>query len=187
LTPLRDAVALAQRWLSGIYRLDLAIRAEQCVLSPESARALLSDGAPRTGVVAVEEDGALRLGLYVDPGDHDDPDAVVEETSHLLCLAWHAVHDRPVSRLMLELQSEVDRYAVARLQGRDGFRHFERFSWAPGLDARDRDIYEEAHRAGLRYCRSLARRFPTRSDTPRLLDALRRFYRATPQQKLRAP
>ncbi|MFQ5418532.1 MAG: hypothetical protein ACE5FL_16010 [Myxococcota bacterium] len=186
MTRLGEAVAAAERWLTDIYRLDLDICAARCVLSPERVRALLRDGAPSTGVVAVEADGELQLGLYVDPGDRDDPDAVVEETSHLLCLAWHAVHDRPLSRLVLEIQGEVDRYAVARLQGRDAFRHFERFAWAPGLDADARDAYAAAHRVGLRYCRGLARRFPSRGDTPGLLDELRRFYRTPPEQKLGA-
>jgi len=110
---------------------------------------------------------------------------VVEETSHLLCLAWHAAHDRPVSRLTLELQGEVDRYVVARLQGRDGFDHFSGFSWAAGMDTATRELYSAAHRSALRYCRVLARRFPERADTPALLSELRRFYRAGPEQKLR--
>jgi len=86
---------------------------------------------------------------------------------------------------MLELQGEVDRYAVARLQGRDGFRHFERFTWADHLDAASRDLYATAHRVALRYCRALTRRFPHRADTPDLLSELRRFYRSDPDRKLR--
>jgi hypothetical protein len=185
-TPLLAAVAAAGRWLTGIYRLDLGLRAEHFVVSPEDARSLLPADAPRTGVVALDDGAELLLGLYMDPRDQGDPDAVIEETSHLLCLAWHAAHDRRVSRLILELQGEVDRYAVARLQGRDGFGHFDRFSWAAGIDAATRDLYETAHRAALRYCRLLDRRFPGRSDTPALLSELRYFYRACPDQKLHA-
>ena len=186
MTPLLTAVAAAGRWLTGIYRLDLGLRAEHFVVSPEDARRLLPVGAPRTGVVVLDDGPELRLGLYVDPCDQDDPDTVVEETSHLLCLAWHAAHDWRVSRLILELQGEVDRYVVARLQGRDGFRHFERFSWAAGMDAATRGLYETAHCAALRYCRLLDRRFPGRSETPALLSELRSFYRASADQKLRA-
>lgn len=180
------AVAAAGRWLTGIYRLDLGLRAEHFVVSPEDARSLLPGDAPRSGVLVLDEGPELRLGLYVDPRDQGDPDAVVEETSHLLCLAWHAAHGRRVSRLTLELQGEVDRYAVARLQGRDGFRHFERFVWADWMDPGVRCLYATAHRAALRYCRLLARRFPRRRDTPALLCELRGFYRASPEQKLRA-
>jgi len=184
--PLRAAVARAERWLTRIYRLDLPLEAAHCVISPETARSLLPKTAPRSGLVVVDEGDELQLGIYVDPRDAGDPDTVIEETSHLLCLAWHAAHDRRVSRLTLELQSEVDRYAVARLQGRDGFRHFEHFRWAEHLDAAGRDLYATAHRAALRYCRTLARRFPLRADTPALLAELRRFYRASADHKLRA-
>jgi len=180
------AVAAAGRWLTGIYRLDLGIRAEHFMLSPEDARSLLPGDAPRSGVVVLDEGQELLLGLYLDPCDRGDPDSVVEETSHLLCLAWHAAHGRRVSRLTLELQGDVDRYAVARLQGRDGFGHFERFVWADWMDAETRGLYEAAHRAALRYCRRLTRRFPERRDTPALLSELRGFYRASPEQKLHA-
>jgi hypothetical protein len=180
------AVAAAGRWLTGIYRLDLGIRAEHFMLSPEDARSLLPGDAPRSGVVVLDEGQELLLGLYLDPRDRGDPDTVVEETSHLLCLAWHAAHGRRVSRLTLELQGDVDRYAVARLQGRDGFGHFERFVWADWMDAETRGLYEVAHCTALRYCRRLTRRFPERRDTPALLSELRGFYRASPERKLHA-
>jgi hypothetical protein len=182
---LRRAVARAERWLTRINRLDLYIEAAQFLISPDAARELLPPAAPRSGIVVFELGDEVHLGLLVDPRDMTYPDAVIEETSHLLCLAWHAAHDRRVSRLMLELQGEVDRHAVARLQGRDGFRHFEHFTWSDHLDAASRDLYATAHRAALRYCRALARRFPLRADTPALLGELRRFYRSDPEQKLR--
>jgi hypothetical protein len=109
----------------------------------------------------------------------------VEETSHLLCLAWHATHGLPISRLILELQAEVDRYLVARLAGADPFAHFERFRWDSWMDAATRARYEAAHRAGERYCRGLALRHPGLGDIPALLNELRDFYRASPQAKLR--
>jgi hypothetical protein len=185
MSPLRAAVARAEGWLTRIYRLELDLEAAHFVISPEAAREWLPDPAPRSGVVVLDAGDEVQLGLYVDPRDAADPDTVIEETSHFLCLAWHAAHDRRVSRLMLELQSEVDRYVVARLQGRDGFRHFEHFTWAAHLDAASRDLYATAHRAALRYCRALARRFPVRADTPALLAELRRFYRSDPDRKLR--
>jgi len=185
MSPLRRAVARAERWLTRINQLDLDLQASQYVISPEAARELLPEASPRSGVVVVDHGDEVQLGLYVDPRDESDPDTVVEETSHLLCLAWHAAHDRKVSRLMLELQGEVDRYAVARLQGRDGFRHFENFTWADHLDAASRDVYATAHRVALHYCRALTSRFPLRADTPALLSELRRFYRSNPDRKLR--
>lgn len=185
MSPLRRAVARAERWLTRINRLELDLEAAHYVISPEAARDLLPEIAPRSGVLVFDHGDEVQLGLYVDPRDEADPDTVIEETSHLLCLAWHAAHGRRVSRLTLELQGEVDRYAVARLQGRDGFRHFDHFTWAEHLDAASRDLYATAHRVGLRYCRALSRRFPLRADTPALLSELRRFYRSDPEGKLR--
>ncbi len=186
MTGVAEAVAAAQRHLDGIYRLDLALRAEAFVMEAEAARELLTAPAPRSGVVVVEEEGELQLGLYVDPRDAADPGTILEETSHLLCLAWHATQGRPVSQLVLELQGEVDRFAVARLAGRDGFDHFHGFRWDDWVGEGHRERYETAHRVALRYCRELDRRYPRRSDTPALLAELRRFYRAAPQAKLRS-
>jgi len=186
LSALRGRVAAIQRWLTAIYRIDLPLRADRFLLSPESVRALLPAGSPRSGLAVVEERDELWLGLYLDPRDHFDSATLIEETSHWVCLAWHAARGRPISRLLLELQSEVDRYAVTRLCGRDGFQHFRGFRWADGMDASTRQRYETAHRTALRYCRSLARRFPTRSHVPGLLSELRAFYRASREQKLLA-
>lgn len=183
---LRRRVASAQRTLSAIYDLDLALRAERFVMDPSRARQLLPPGSPRSGLLVIEEDEELSLALYLDPRDERDPGTIVEETSHLLCLAWHAAHDRPVSPLLLELQSEVDRYAVARVGGGDGLGHFRGFRWDDWMDAAVRRRYQTAHRSAHRYCRGLERRFPLRADTPALLSELRRFYRASREEKLGA-
>lgn len=183
----RRSVRTAQHRLDGLYRLDLAVEAWRFLLSADEARSLLPrpQRSPRSGVLAVEEGGQLWIGLYLDPQDVADPDTVVEETSHFVCLAWHATQGRPVSALILELQSEIDRYLVARLDGRDPLAHFHDFVFAGWMDAPTRARYELAHAAGHRYCRSLARRFPHRLDLPALLAELRRFYRAPSQAKLR--
>jgi len=173
-----------QRWLTDIYRLDVQLEASRCVLPPERARCLQGPSAPRSGVLAVEEEDTLWLGVYLDPRDRHDAHALVEETSHLVCLAWHAKTERPVSRLVLELQGEVDQYVVSRLRGRDAMRHFREFRWADWMDADTLERYVTAHRVARRYCSSLARRFPERSDTPALLRELRAFYRAPSHEKL---
>jgi hypothetical protein len=185
-TPLARAVAAAGRRLAAIYRLDLDLRAEQFVISPQTARRWLPGPRPRTGLVVVDDPEGARVGLYVDPRDRADAGAILEETSHLVCLAWHAARGLRVSRLVLELQAEVDRFAVARLRGGDGLAHFAGFRWADWMDAATRHRYETAQRAAQRYCRGLARRFPQRRDTPGLLRELRRFYRASPEAKLRS-
>ncbi len=181
-------IARAQQTLAAIYDLEVDVRAERFVIPPERARSLLDGPGPRSGVLVVEDSGGdgAQLGLYIDPADARDPGTIVEETSHLLCLAWHAAQGRPVSRLILELQGEVDRWVVARLEGRDAFDHFRGFRWDGWMSASDRHRYEAAHAAGHRYCRALDRRYPRRSHTPGLLRELRRFYRAPSEHKLRA-
>lgn len=183
---LRCRVAAAQRWLTAIYGLDLELEAEHFLVSAERARELLPEGSPRSGVLVMEDEGEIQLGLYLDPTDARDAAAIVEETSHLICLIWHAARGRAVSRLHLELQAEVDRYAVARASGRDALAHFAGFRWDDWMDAHERQRYETAHRAAQRYCRGLEARFPDRQHTPAWLSELRRFYRASPDEKLRA-
>jgi len=183
---LLSAVADAQRWITSIYRLDLDLRAEQFVVDPATALSLLPPDSPRSGLIVVEEPAEISVGIYIDAADVDDPWTVIEETSHLLYLAWLADREWSVSRLVLEFQSEVDRYAVARLKGRDGLASFEAFSWCDWMDAPTRERYAAAHRRARRYCRSLERRYPGRPDTPALLSELRHFYRAAPDQKLNA-
>ena len=100
---LRRQIAAVERWLTAIYRLDLDLRAERFVIGAERARALLPAASPRTGVLVVEGDGEAWLGLYIDPRDAGDAGTIVEETSHLVCLAWHAAQGRRVSQLLLEV------------------------------------------------------------------------------------
>jgi hypothetical protein len=183
---LLDAVAAAQRWITSIYQLELDLCAEHFVVDPETALAWLPPDSPRSGVVVIEDPTEISLGLYVDAEDANDPWTVLEETSHLLYLAWLADRDWSVSRLVLEFQSEVDRYAVVRASGEDGLEHFEGVEWADWMDASARALYATAHRGAHRYCRSLERRYPRRADMPGLLAELRCFYRSAPDQKLRA-
>jgi hypothetical protein len=181
----RRGIFRTQRRLDALYRLDVRAKAWRFLLTPEEARAFLCGAAPRSGLLAVEEDGELWIGLYLDPADARDPDAVVEETSHFVCLAWHAAQGRPVSALTLELQSEIDRYLLARLDGRDPLAHFRDFRFAGWMDPPTRERYELAHAAGHRYCRALDGRFPRPGDLPGLLHELRGFYRAPGEAKLR--
>jgi hypothetical protein len=195
------AVRGISRWLTDLYALDLDIDATRFVMEPECARALLPEGGPRTGVLALEAEGELHLGLYVDERDSRDLGTLVEETSHLVCLAWHAARERQVSRLLLELQGDIDRFLyrhLARFSVRGpreisaasdqtgvGETHAETFRWADWLEAEDLERYRAADGRARRYCGALARAFPRRRDTPALLQELRSFYRAAPETRLR--
>lgn len=178
------AVQEAGERLCRLYALDLESGLERFVVSPAYARRFLPEDAPRTGLLVLQEETEAWVALYVDPRDLGDPGAILEETSHLVCLSWHAAQGRPVSRLTLELQAEVDRYALARFHGADALAHFHRFRWLEGLSERARRRYQTAHEAAHGYCRSLQRRFPRRADMPGWLAELRRFYRTAPQAKL---
>lgn len=193
MNPMAETVATAARMLIDVYRLGIDLDAESFVIAPEVAMRILdAEGppnalaaAPRSGVLIREGGQGAEVGIYLDPEDVGDPGAVVEETSHLLCLVWHARRDLPVSRLLLEIQGEVDRYMVGRLSGNDGFGHFREFAWADWMDFETRRVYATAHRAAHRYCVYLSGRFPCTRDIPELLRELRRYYRATPDTKLR--
>lgn len=182
---LTDRVAEVQSALSHVYHLDLGLDASDFVLPAEEAKRLLPDGGPRSGVLVLEEEGELWLGVYLDAEDQDDSHAVVEETSHWVRLVWNASRGESVSCLQLELQGEIDQYVFHRLEGVDPLRHLRRFRWADWMDAATRVRYELAHRLAYRYCHALERRFPRDADTPGLLDELRTFYRADPETRLR--
>jgi hypothetical protein len=185
MSALARRIAAAQQRISGIYHLELTLRADDFVLSAEAAAALRPARRPRTGLFALEEAGTLWLGLYFEARDAEDPAAILEETSHWVAVVWHAAQHRPVSALVLELQADIDRYAVARTVGaRDPLRHFRQLRLRQGLSRAQRSRYRAAHAAAYRYCRALERRFPRGSDLPGLLRELRGFYRRTPAQKL---
>ncbi|MFP6621851.1 MAG: hypothetical protein VCC20_00110 [Myxococcota bacterium] len=174
-------------WLAEVYALDLEIEPERFLLSlpPDQVRDWLPPGC-RSGLVVIEGSDEIQVGIHLDPQDHGDTGTLLEETSHLVCLAWHAAQDLPVSLLVLELQAEVDRFVFARLAsvGPGALAHFENFRLADGLEPASRQRYELANEKAHHYCQSLERRFPSRADTPALLSELRRFYRASPGVKL---
>lgn len=184
--PVARAVVRAAHRLVAAYRLELDWEPERYLIDARSAREWLCERGPRSGLLVLEEAQGLHCGLYIDPCDWEDPDTIAEETSHLVCYAWHAAQERRVTTLCLELQSEVDRYLLARLDGRDALRHFRDFAWADWLGPEELERYAVAHRAAQRYCLSLEERYPCREQTPDLLCELRHFYRAVQERKLRA-
>lgn len=165
-------------------------------------------------VFVVQEDGAVRIGLFIDERvldrleRHDPLHALDERNLHDFCTAlegvshfhyliWSLARGRPVSLLELELQAEVDKYASAvalMTQQRAGAfpgalhaRMFNGVSFLPQLDAASLRRYEEANRHAARYCRSLDQRYlqPRRSRPEQWLAELRRFFRCGHQEKIR--
>lgn len=117
----------------------------------------------------------------------------LEGVSHFTMLAWNARHDRPVSQLDLELQAEVDKFAVSVLtqctRRAPGDAHMRSrrlrealFERAHFLDAGDTERgvrYRLANRLAWRYARSLERRYVREARLPRMVEELRDFYRSS--------
>ena len=91
----------------------------------------------------------------------------VEGVSHSLCLVWHAIAERPLSQLALELQAEVDKFIVGRAQitRQHGLRAaaplhhwlFARSRLRPLLSGESRRRYAVAGRLAADYCQRLHR------------------------------
>ncbi len=169
---------------------------------------------PETLVVA-EQDGALDMGLFLDPSllarlqssaplarlDDDNLEdfcTALEGVSHFHCVAWCAARGWSVSVLGLEMQAEIDKYAAtvllagsqrggALMRGLHG-RLFERVSFRDDIDAALRSVYLQANRYAARFCRRLEDRFLRRRQARvmEMLGELRRFYRLGDAGKLRA-
>ncbi len=165
-------------------------------------------------LISPTEDGA-ELGVYIDPAvllrlqDHNpieqqlcdanlaDFCTALEGISHFQYLVWCMEHSRSVSLLELELQAEVDKYAVAMWlllkQTRGWFPHalharmFTQVSYAAELDEFSLQRYQEANRCAARYCQAIDRRFLRcrRRRMEQWMYELQAFYRCSHRTKLR--
>ncbi|HXQ31015.1 MAG TPA: hypothetical protein VN790_03475 [Steroidobacteraceae bacterium] len=172
-----------------------------------------ASGTPEALLVA-EHDGALAVGLYLDPlllarlaaseplarlddDNLEDFCTALEGVSHFNCVAFCAARGWSVSILGLEMQAEIDKYAAAVLLAgtqRGGAlvhglhqRLFERVRFREDLDAALAALYAKANRYAARFCGKLEERFlrRRRARVPDMLGELRRFYRLGDAGKLR--
>lgn len=207
-----------QSLLTRLYDAPVEHNAEDFLIcDPQRLREVVGDqsGPPSDEqVFVVQEDGSVRIGLFIDQRvlerlERQDPLTALDErnlhdfctalegVSHFHYLIWSLARDRPVSLLELELQAEVDKYATALAlltQQRAGVfpgalhaQMFSRVSYLPQLDETSRRRYQEANRHAARYCRSLDQRYlhPRRCQPDRWLAELRRFFRCGHQEKIR--
>lgn len=207
-----------QSLLTRLYDAPVEHDAEDFLIrDPARVRELVGDRAGPISdeqVFVVQEDGGVRIGLYIDQQvldrlQRDDPLQSLDErnlhdfctalegVSHFHYLIWSLARGRPVSLLELELQAEVDKYATAlalMTQQRAGAfpralhaRMFGGVSFLPELDEASRRRYEEANRHAARFCGSLERRYlhPKRWQPEKWLAELRRFFRRGHQEKIR--
>jgi hypothetical protein len=210
----RATLAYVQADLEAIYGVE-APGVHDFLVGGDAARAAgRAPRAPEELLVLEEEDG-LSLGLYLDDAvmataaaadpHHRRPRLVArgalgrvacaaEGVSHFVYLATRAAEGRRVSLLELEVQAEVDKFALLLLHlWRRGLRRaspalrrrlFERVRYHAHLGAEERRRYEEANRLGGGYARWLEGRFVEGADIDGLLRELRRTYRLAGREKI---
>ena len=204
-----------QQVLQRLYGIEVAYQVSDFVIT-DARLARLLGGAAATDApenLLIQQDGEdVDLSLYLEaalfqrletenPLRHlharniDSFCVVLEGVSHFLYLAWHAAADRRISLLELELQAEVDKYAVLAMLLKSQQRCslpvwlrrwlFEKVSFRSSLDSRQLERYLHANHFARRYCRHLERRFRWRWNGVDLVQELRHFYRLGQSQKIR--
>ncbi|HJL00042.1 MAG TPA: hypothetical protein RMH85_28360 [Polyangiaceae bacterium LLY-WYZ-15_(1-7)] len=163
-------------------------------------------------LVLEEEDGVF-VALWVDDAaveafERGAPPAtpaweqVTEGVSHFVYLAFREANEEAVSQLELEVQAEVDKYAVAMLEGwgaglvrareREGRSRalrqalFEEAEFIDPAGSERGERYRVANRVAGRFAAQLEARFVAENDRAGLVTELRRFYRKGQRGKLAA-
>jgi hypothetical protein len=203
-----------QEELEAIYGVEAPRVADFLV---DRARASRAGGEPRApeALLVREGDDGLELGLFLDDevvsatraADPDDPRPLLtakevlprlacaaEGVSHFVYLATRAQAGRPVSLLELEVQAEVDKFALLVLHlWRRGLRRlspvlrrrlFERVSYHAHLGSEELERYRLANRLGGGYARWLEVRYVDLADVEGLLRELRATYRLGGGEKI---
>jgi hypothetical protein len=203
-----------QNLLADFYGLELAADvSDYLVTDPLALKCLQADSQPspdETLLIGIGED-QLEVALYLnqallvrlsaaDPiGDLgrsnlDDFCKVLEGVSHFVYLAWNAAKDKCVTRLELELQSEVDKYVSTRLLLESQISRgvcrsrlcdvlFGAVRYRDGLSADEAARYRHANSMVGRYCSTLEQRFPASLSTSAMMEELRVFYRMSQPDK----
>lgn len=201
-----------QRVLARAYDLHVLPDVEDFVCDAEVLRAAARQGVAHRGeaLLVMQDDEGIHVGLYLAPEvlarlAQSSPDfrslcLATEGVSHFVYLSFRARNDQQVSKLELELQAEVDKYAVGLFDAhalagnevgilrarsralRERLFVDARFIDPPGTPEGDR--YRVAHRAAAHYAAALEARFVDRGRMDDLWAELRRFYRLGGRQKL---
>ena len=209
------ALERLEQLLTGIYDLDIGCRVGDFLVTDRQQLPGECRDAPGDEQLFVAADGdELCVSLYLDAAvlerlERNDPSdgldagnladclTALEGISHFLCVAHNAGHDRPVSRLGLEMQAEVDKYVgcfeILRRQQPRRFPAelhallFRRARVDPALAAGRESLYARASRLAARFCARLepGLRALCRRQDQAWLAGLRRFYRLSDPGKLR--
>ncbi len=207
-------LAFLQAEFEAIYGVE-APRVGDYLVGREGAAAAGSRPVGREALLVREEGEGLALGLFLDEAvlrgaaaadpHHPRPQltrrttldqvaCAAEGVSHFVYLATRAGAGRPVSLLELEVQGEVDKFALLllhlwrrglrRLSGALRRRLFERVRYRDGLAGEELERYRTANRLGGGYARWLEGRFVEEADVDGLLRELRASYRLGGGEKL---
>jgi hypothetical protein len=210
----RDTLAFLQAELEAIYGVE-APRVHEFLLGRDAARAAGHAPQAPEELLVVESAGEVALGLFLDESviaaaavtDPHDPRprltsraalgplaCAAEGVSHFVYLATRAEAGRGVSLLELEVQAEVDKFALLLLHlWRRGLRRmspalrrrlFEHVRYHAHLGMEELARYREANRLGGGYARWLEGRYVEDADIEGLLRELRRTYRRGGGEKL---
>jgi len=215
LHPSDDAtLAYLQDEIESIYGVR-APRVRGFIVNREEARAAGAEPrAPEELLVKGERDG-VDVGLFLDEGvvlaatsaslhrrrarlfsrrRLDGVACVAEGVSHFVYLATRAEADRPVSLLELEVQAEVDKFALLvlhlwrrglrRLSAALRHRLFERVRYHAHLGQDELQRYRTANGLAAGYARWLEGRFVFRNDADGLFRELRATYRRGAGEKM---
>lgn len=194
--------------LESIYRVKAGLSVADFAIDRQRWRGL-ARGQTSEEVLVLEHDGDLEIAVYVDDDVLAEIDGgashwtsrkltahclAIEGVSHFLYLTQRAQQPRPVSQLELELQAEVDKFALILLAlWETGQRDaatvlrsllFERVSYKANLSREEEERYRKANFFAHLYCRFLEARYVTRNSVEGFLADLRRMYRLGAAEKL---
>ena len=181
--------------LAGVYDLAPDFDVASFVVARSDVEGALD--RPEQVLVKQDDDG-LEVALVLDDAliEHSGPIgldaycACAEGVSHLLYVALAAERGTQITRLELELQAEIDKFAL--LLFAFGWRSAELirrlFLTSRVRDsvecAMERSRYVQASRLALGYCSHLLARWTREGKTEPLLADLRRVYRMGGERKL---
>jgi hypothetical protein len=205
-------LAKLQQRLAALYDVELDVRVDDFLCDEETARALGGDDAATRGEVLFVEQGARAQhgdGWLDEASRFRACCLAAEGVSHFVYLAFRSDHAQAVSELELELQAEIDKWALgllapyrglddARLLAGRGVgaialrdrsrrlreRLFGRARFLDEAGTEKGDRYRAALRLGARYARELEDRVVARGDIGALTRELRRFYRLGSREKI---
>ncbi len=205
-----------QAQIEAIYDLERPAAVSDFLVDRRALSGAGVEVTAREEVFLHEAEGGVDLGLYLapelferlrgkNPGGRsglslvteDLPafSAIAEGVSHVVYLLRCAAQGRQVSKLELEAQAEVDKFAVSvlHLWERDlrasaagvWRRLFPEATQRAGLSEEERDRYATAGSAAGNYARRLLEAYVEPGDLGGFLADLRRTYRLAGQDKLR--